>query len=296
MIRGAIEVAQKNRVAGWIYSSADAVRDKLILAFVGGRCVGSGKVDRFRKDLLEAKLGDGYCGFEFPIKLNEGEKLGAVVVKLQSSDAALIQRDSVLTGPNDDDEAVDLPDLGAISPASVAWMQDRGWLEQHEYDFLKAVQNLGAYERGLRAPRRAGGEAPAPTKPEAAVQEMLGMYCLGEVVIGQARVASISDLAAANSPLQGDGASVVAMWASERGRISLDERSHTRPKAERGRVLAEPPAGGIEYSFGPDRLLFLHRDCSFAPLGPAPASGIVVFTATPRQAAKPADRGQSKAA
>src|SRR5277367_4251298 len=92
MIRGAIEVAQKNRVAGWIYSSADSVRDKLILAFVGARCVGSGKVDRFRKDLLEAKLGDGYCGFEFPIKLNEGERLGAVVVRLQSSDAALIQR------------------------------------------------------------------------------------------------------------------------------------------------------------------------------------------------------------
>ncbi|MEJ0048442.1 MAG: hypothetical protein WDN04_21760 [Rhodospirillales bacterium] len=187
MIRGAIEVAQKNRVAGWIYSSADSVRDKLILAFVGGRCVGSGKVDRFRKDLLEAKLGDGYCGFEFPIKLNEGEKLGAVVVKLQSSDAALIQRDSVLTGPHDEDEAADLPDLGAISPASVAWMQDRGWLEQHEYDFLKAVTEFrrlrarlartaagrrrcaGAHQAGGGRPRNArhvlpwrGGDQPGP--------------------------------------------------------------------------------------------------------------------------------------
>jgi len=296
MIRGAIEVALKNRVAGWIYSSADSVRDKIILAFVGPRCVGSGKVDRFRKDLLEAKLGDGYCGFEFPIKLNEGERLGAVVVKLQSSDAALIQRDTVLTGPNDEDGAGDGPDLGAISPASVAWMQDRGWLEQHEYDFLKAVQNLGAYERGLRAPRRAGADTPAPAKPEAAVQELLGMYCLGEVVISQARVASISDLAAANSPMRTAGATVVALWSSERARISLDERSHARPKAERGKVLAEAPAGGIEYSFGPDRLLFLHRDCRFAPLGPAPTSGIVVFTAAPRQAGKNAEKSEPKAA
>jgi len=175
-------------------------------------------------------------------------------------------------------------------------MQDRGWLEQHEYDFLKAVQNLGAYERGLRAPRRAGGDTPAPVKPEAAVQDMLGMYCLAEVIVTQARVASVSDLAAATSPLHTAGATVVALWGSERARISLDERSHARPKAERGKILAEPPAGGIEYSFGPDRLLFLHRDCCFAPLGPAPASGIVVYSATPRLAAKATDRAESKAA
>jgi hypothetical protein len=128
------------------------------------------------------------------------------------------------------------------------------------------------------------------------VQEMLGMYCLGEVVITQARVASISDLAPANSPLRTAGASVVALWSSERGRISLDERSHARPKAERGKILAEPPPGGIDYSFGPDRLLFLHRDCCFAPLGPAPASGIVVYTAAPRQAGKIADKSEPKAA
>ncbi len=148
----------------------------------------------------------------------------------------------------------------------------------------------------MRAPRRAGGDAPAPTKPEAAVHEMLGMYCLGEVVISQARVPSVSDLAAENSPLRGEGASVIALWSNERGRISLDERSHARPRTERGKVLPEAPAGGIEYSFGPDRLLFLHRDCSFAPLGPAPSGGIVVFTATPRQAVRAAEKGQSKAA
>jgi hypothetical protein len=296
MIRGAIEVAQKSRVAGWIYSSADTVRDKLILAFVGARCVGSGKVDRFRKDLLEAKLGDGYCGFDFPIKLNDGEKLGAVVVKLQSSDAALIQRDVVLTGPNDVEEVAEGPDLGAISPASVAWMQDRGWLEQQEYDFLKAVHNLGGYERGLRPARRAGGDAQAPAKPETVVQDLLGVFCLGEVDIVQTRVASISDLAGEKSPLKIGGASVVALWSPDRARISLEERSHHSPAAERGRILPEPPQAGIDYSFGPDRLLFLHRDCSFAPLGPAPAGGITVFTATPRAAAKNTDRSQSRAA
>ncbi len=295
MVRGAIEVAQHNRIAGWVYSSADTVRDKMILAFVGGRCVGSGKVERFRKDLLDAKLGDGYCGFEFPIKLNEGERLGAVVVRLQSSDAALIQRDSILSGPHDAGEVDAAPDMGAISPASVAWMQDRGWLEQQEYDFLKAVQNLGAYERGLRAPRRAGSEA-AATKPENVVADLLAVYCLGEVEVQQTKIASVSELAGDGSAFHLPGASVVALWSPERGRISLDERSHAGPVAGRGQVLAKAPEGGIEYSFGPDRLLFLHRMCSFAPVGTAPASGIIVFGATLRAAAKPSKRAEPKAA
>jgi hypothetical protein len=294
MIRGAIEVVQVSRVGGWIYSSSDTVRDKIILAFVGTRCVGSGKVDRFRKDLLEAKLGDGYCGFEFPIKLNDGEKLGAVVVKLQNSDAALIQRDSMLIGPHDNDAEDDTPDLGAISPASVAWMQDRGWLEQQEYDFLKAVQNLGAYERGLRIARR-HGEVAVAAKPEAVVQDLLGVYCLGEIDLAQTKLASISELSEQLSPLRTGGASVIAVWSAERGRLSLEERSHTKPKSERGAVLPAPPPAGIEYSFGPDRILFLHRECNFAPVGTAPASGIIIFTATPRGTAKPAERA-SKAA
>ena len=45
------------------------------------------------------------------------------------------------------------------------WLQDRGLLEQQEYDFLKAVQGIGAYERGLRAPRRAATELAASIKP-----------------------------------------------------------------------------------------------------------------------------------
>lgn len=288
MIRGAIEVAQRNRVAGWIHSSVDTVRDKLILAFVGPRCVGSGKVDRFRKDLLEAKLGDGYCGFDFPIRLNDDEKVGAVVVKLQSSDAALIQPDTRLSGPNDEEGLETGPDLGAIAPASVTWMQDHGWLEQHEYDFLRAVQNLGGYERGLRAPRRSG-EVATPASPEKVARELLSLYCLCDVELTPAKLASISELGGSQSPLR-RGASVVALWSADRARLVLEERSHIGPKSERGQVLSEPPPGGIEYSFGPDRLLFLHNECNFSPAGPAPAGGITVYTAVPRDLARATDR------
>ena len=282
MIRGSIEVAQRTHVSGWIHADTGTVRDRLILAFAGERCVGAGKVDRFRRDLLEAKLGDGYCGFDFPIKLDDDEAVGSVIVKLQNSDAALIQRGAVLSGPHEGGEVVD---LGAIPPARVSWMQDRGWLEQQEYDFLRAVQMIGAYERGLRPARRPNGEHPALIKPEQIAYDLFSLYALAEVDIARTVIASVSDLAHAQSPMHGRGLSVLALWSAERCRIVLDERSHILPSAVPGSVTLQPAPGAIEYSFGPDRMLFVHRRASFAPEGVAPANGVVVFTATERVAA-----------
>ncbi len=91
MIRGAIEVAQEKLVSGWIYSSQVKLRDTLVLAFSGARCVGSGRVDIFRQDLFDAKLGDGYCGFHFPVALEKGESPASIVVRPADCDAALIQ-------------------------------------------------------------------------------------------------------------------------------------------------------------------------------------------------------------
>jgi hypothetical protein len=91
VIRGAIEVATPALVSGWIYCKLASLRDQLVLAFVDGRCVGSGRVEIYRKDLAEAKLGDGYCGFHFPIVLQEGEQAPSIVIRLQDSDASLLQ-------------------------------------------------------------------------------------------------------------------------------------------------------------------------------------------------------------
>jgi len=98
MIRGAIEVATPAVVSGWIYCKTATLRDQLVLAFVGSRCVGSGRVEIYRKDLSDAKLGDGYGGFHFPIALQEGEVPASVVVRLQDSDASLIQAKSRVVG------------------------------------------------------------------------------------------------------------------------------------------------------------------------------------------------------
>ena len=286
MIRGSIEVASHTHISGWIHAETGTARDRLILAFAGERCVGAGKVDRFRRDLLDANLGDGYCGFDFPIKLNDGEAVGSVIVKLQNSDAALIQRDTVLSRPDERDTPTGSGvDLGAIAPARVSWMQDRGWLEQQEYDFLRAVQTIGAYERGLRPVRRSDGEVPPLIKPEQIAHDLLSLYALAQVDVTRTKVASISDLADANSPMYATGLSVMALWSSERCRIVLDERSHMQPIGGRGCITLAPAPGAIEYWFGPDRVLFVHRQASFAPEGIAPADGITVFLAKERAAA-----------
>ena len=281
MIRGSIEVAERTHVSGWIHADPGTVRDRLILAFAGERCVGAGKVDCFRRDLLDAALGDGYCGFNFPIKLDDDEAVGSVIVKLQNSDAALLQRDTRLVGP-DAGQAGTPTDLGAIPPSRLSWMQDRGWLDQAEHDFLRAVQTIGAYERGLRAARRGNGEGPAVIKPEQIAHDLLSLYALAEVDVTRTSVASISDLGHAHSPMHARGLSVMALWSSERCRIVLDERSHMQPLGGQGSVTLHAAPGAIEYCFGPDRMLFVHRQASFAPEGLAPADGISVFTAKER--------------
>ncbi len=292
MIRGAIEVARSTRVAGWIFSDNDGLRDKTVLAFVAGRCVGAGKVDKFRQDLLDAKLGSGYCGFDFPVRLADGEPIGAIIVKLQFSDAALIQSVSRVSGPDDADEA-GCADLGAVEPGSVTWMMDRGMLEQAEYDFLKCIQSAGAYERGLRVGKRNAAlpdQVANLLEPRAVAQDMLGLFVLSHVSVKGNDTATVADLVANPSVLRQAAAPVAAIWSRERGKILLEERSHLGGRRTAAAVAA-PAAGSIEYSFGPDRLLFVHRDCRFAALSPAPASGVTVFTVPSREVARaPADR------
>jgi hypothetical protein len=100
MIRGAIEAANTEVVQGWLFCSAASLRDKVVLAFVDARCVGASKLDIFRRDLKEAGLGDGYAGFSIPIALADPGQIKAVVVRLEGSDLALLQKDSVVRTEN----------------------------------------------------------------------------------------------------------------------------------------------------------------------------------------------------
>ena len=91
MLRGTIEVVEPERVVGWIVSPAAPLRGRTVLAFAGAQCVGAGRVDVFRRDLLMADLGDGYAGFDFPIALSADQDIASVVIRLEHCDAAILQ-------------------------------------------------------------------------------------------------------------------------------------------------------------------------------------------------------------
>src|SRR5438067_13797821 len=98
MLRGAIDLTTPDMIGGWIYSEAFGVRGLPVLAFLDDICVGAGKVTEFRRDLAEAGLGDGYLGFKFHISVSSPEDVRRVVVKLESSDALLVQQGSRIIG------------------------------------------------------------------------------------------------------------------------------------------------------------------------------------------------------
>jgi hypothetical protein len=296
MIRGAIEVAEPTRVAGWIYAGSQPLRNETVLAFVGDRCVGAGKVECFRQDLLDAKLGDGFCGFDFPVWLNEGESSRAIIVRLQNSDAALLQFGCRIGHAEDTPRihSAAPSELGAIDPNRISWMLDRGMLEQPEYDFLKAIHSAGAYERGLRLSRRLPDDR-GRAEPEQVAHDLLGLFMLSDIRVVRTNVGAVSDLATHADLVLQSAAPVLGLWSKDRCRISVEERSHLAPRRDRLALRSAPPPGAIDYSFGPDKLLLVHRNCIFAPRGPAPATGIMLLVAAPADRQEmPANSGLAK--
>jgi len=91
MLRGTIEVATPALVSGWVFCKHTSLRDQLVLAFADGACIGTGRVQYFRQDLLMAGLGDGYCGFHFPVKLPPTAQCDGIVIRLAESDFELRQ-------------------------------------------------------------------------------------------------------------------------------------------------------------------------------------------------------------
>ena len=94
MIRGATEVACNKKLSGWSVSAAGLLRGELVLAFLGSQCVGSGRVEVFRPDLLNANLGDGYAGYDFAIALADDDDVGSLVIRLEECDAAILKSGS----------------------------------------------------------------------------------------------------------------------------------------------------------------------------------------------------------
>jgi hypothetical protein len=258
VLKGAIDHVKAGEIGGWIYSESKPLRDCKVLAFLNDACIGGGLVDMFREDLAEAGLGDGYVGFKFPVTLSSPADFPVVVVKLEGSDALIVQRSARLV----DRESIVLPTaLTLRTAASVEWMRVRGWLEQPEYDFLRLMQRFGVYDLNLRDGKpedtRNGSGLRDPLE---ASKEMFDLLCTmdsnvtAETFFGPE--VQLGELV--KNYRRGAIEPIVSLWSPQAGVISVVEGSNQDADTAPSQNNAD---GAVDYKVGPDRLLFLDLRC-----------------------------------
>ncbi|MBS7696458.1 MULTISPECIES: hypothetical protein [unclassified Chelatococcus] len=275
MIRGSIEFVTIDKVGGWLYTEPLSARDRTVLAFLDDRCIGAGKVEIFRQDLADAGLGDGHLGFHFPITVDDPERLAGVVVRLEGSDASLIQAKSRIQAV-DQKPAVDAEDI-ATRLSSLKWMLTRGWLTQAEYDFLKATLQFGVYERTLAVRK---SEGIAKEDPAAVAADLLSVWHFNDTGMEKQHVTSaqaFERLLRAHRA-QGNKSAMVGLWTEQKANVLVVEGSHI------GAVPTEPGqpddvTGAVSYSIRPEQLLMLDVRCQFAFSGMFPKKGVTVLGA-----------------
>lgn len=279
MLRGYVERVADNVVSGWIYSEDVGLRDKTVLAFVGDQCVGSGRVDLFRQDLLDAGLGDGHLGFSFFVTVADPQDYARIVVRLDGSDAVLLQpsseivsRDAAAPARTPEEELREREE----KLASLRWMRGQGWLSQSDFDFLRFFRQFGVYDRTLTVQAGGQGKTEAGLRgPAEAARELLMLYRMRDVDAEEVPVASLAALRDLLATRAAADSAVLALWSEQRGRLSLVEGSH-----------APQPAAGApasDYALGPDRLLFVDARCQLGTDNVFPASGLTAFLAVPTQ-------------
>lgn len=253
MIRGAIEVVTPECVQGWIYAQGVALRGKTVLAFVGDQCIGSASVDVFRQDLKDAGLGDGYLGFSVGTSVSE-DRLPSVTVRLEGSDAVLLQNNSRVIGAGSDVAKLS-KESQAAHIASLKWALKRGRLAQLDFDYLRILVTFGAYERGLVISKEGystGSESESPMK---VIQGLLESYAGSSVKLGAHKLSSVDDLAAAiiavrrNQNMQ----PVVAILSTQDAMLQVSEGSHVAGSLS----AAAHPAGPVTYALSATNVLIL---------------------------------------
>lgn len=250
MIRGAIELVTTDVVQGWIYAEGISTRNRNILAFLNGQCIGAGTVGLFRQDLAAAGLGDGYFGFAIDVSVDEA-LLPSIVVKLEGSDALLIQANTKIAGA-----AATLAqfDRAAVTEKmnSLKWALKHARMAQSDYDFLRILTNMGSYERVL-VHRSADGELLITDSPTNIATELLESCAGRELGLSEVSACTLKDLnmhikQVANSA---NFLPIVAVYAKKNAVIRVVDGSHIAENQEGGRVHV------TEYVLTPENVIIL---------------------------------------
>jgi hypothetical protein len=260
MIRGHIETVTRNSIRGWIHAEGRSLRDASVLAFAGEQCIGSGPVGEFRKDLLDAGLGDGHLGFEIAIAGERVPDLASIVVKLEGSDTVLMQPGVRVSGMPRGAEKLR---LGALRRhlVSYRWMLSQGWIEQADYDFLKAITTNGVYE--YAAPRQQRAAATLPEVFNEIARQRLSVLLQREVVLAAAVVDSHANLLAQLAAL------VAGARAGERPVAALLGGAYRLRLAEGGHlagVLGPADGASVDHDVEAHQMLFVDARSALSEL------------------------------
>ena len=263
MIRGHIEVVTPEVVQGWICSLDGKTRSKTVLAFSGDRCVGSGRVEVFRSDLVQAGLGDGYFGFSFPITV-EDSSVGSVTVKLDGSDAVLLQRNAHVSvsgveaadpGASTGTGTGELTKSGVERQLSMLkWQLEHTRISQADFDYLRILWSFGVYERSLMRRSEVGKAAVADTAIAVAT-ELLECYLGFDAQVIVANGVTGATFGAELKKIAQDRrlAPIVALTSTDRVAIRAHEGSHVQEPE--GADAAGPPPHYVDYKLNPTNLI-----------------------------------------
>lgn len=255
MIRGNIEVVTPELIQGWIYTEDGNIRNRVLLAFQNNTCVGSGRVEVFRPDLADAGLGDGHLGFSFPISVAP-EATGSVVLKLEGSDAALLQPTAVIS-TGDAPVATTLDRAGLRGRlASLKWALKNGRISQADFDYLRILWSFGIYERGLIR-RIVGDDNTVTDKAEAVAAGLLEAYVETDVELVTKTVRNPAQFAEEIAAIARDPGriAVVALHTGDRATLRALETSHLE-----GNGNGEDDNGSlhfVDYALSPENLIVL---------------------------------------
>ena len=272
MLRGYIEQATPEVISGWLYSDMGPLEGRRVLAMLDGACIAVGAIEFFRQDLLDAGLGDGKLGFHFPLPKVPRADLPRVTIRLEASDADLLQAGARVGGPGAPEEGATGPvgGLPDLPDASIRWMRARGWLAAREEEALLSLRRSGIHTWML--------DAAAPREDQEA--EALTLLALRRVVPERQEVAFLEGVVALCQRAVEDAdparAPLVALWCETPGEIGVAEASHRGVGAGAHGDAFDDLL--IDYVFGPDRLLLLHQACRFVPRPRGGGAPVVVVT------------------
>lgn len=256
MFRGNIDFASRTRIEGWVHCSRWSLVGARVHAFIDEACVGSGVVDLFRQDLVTAGVGDGLGGFNFAICLQESQDPRSLHIRVEDGNAIIRQPGSRLVLSRADGSA-GRRWTGEVM--ALPWMLSRGWITVEQLPILKDLAQFGVHQQPIEPITpdvMDSNSLETLSRSAGQIMELLAFAPVTAVVqmgLAEGEFARQRRRLHAAFP---SSPPVIALLSPRPSCLNVVEASHVSDTG-----LGAPIAGGVDYDFGPNQLLWINLDC-----------------------------------